>query len=184
MNVVLTTSYIALRFLGIACKSCVTIFSRPIYLCSHMHRASFTNDPICEPGKGQHTLPKYLDRILQNHKKVLFGLSTIRPLGPVYGDLIPSSTIALSPLENHMTLPLPKKANQLMIQPCTSFPSFLWFRKTFRLERVNHQSANETEIRVMVYLLPITLASENWVRIRKTVHAGHVRTVLTGDLAQ
>lgn len=61
-----------------------------------------------------------------------------------------------------MTLPLPKKANQLMIQTYIPFPNFLWFRKMFRLERVNHQSANETEMRVMVYLPPITLVSENW----------------------
>lgn len=45
-KVTLGASYIALQFLGIACKNSVTIFSLSIFLGSHVHWASFRSQMI------------------------------------------------------------------------------------------------------------------------------------------
>lgn len=129
LNGILTTSYIALWFLGIACKSFVTIFSLPICLSSRMHRASFRSQIMRSPSIVNLAKFRFSSKISgwcpAKQLKVLFGLSEIKHVGLVYSDLIPSSTIALSPFENSVTLLLPKEANELLIQQYMPFPCFL-----------------------------------------------------------
>ena len=128
LKVILYTSYIALQLLEISCSGFVYIFSLPICLSSYMHWENFRSQivslSIVNLKKYSICSSKIYGQCPAKRLKVLFGISKIKHLDSICNDLIPYSSIVLSPLENYVTWLLLKEANELLNKSCMSFLCF------------------------------------------------------------